>query len=128
MEIIKMNIDYEKVRTRDKIIKTKRQYGFVYLKYKNLIVALRLLDWKHRDIVDFLHEEIDDLKALANIDRVDNNKLMRLVSHWRKNNMIDFDEVTKIKEGIANGAVKSANEVKEVNLFSGEEKQNWNDV
>lgn len=123
-----MNIDYEKVRTRDKIIKTKRQYGFVYLKYKNLIVALRLLDWKHRDIVDFLHEEIDDLKALANIDRVDNNKLMRLVSHWRKNNMIDFDEVTKIKEGIANGAVKSANEVKEVNLFSGEEKQNWNDV
>lgn len=123
-----MNIDYEKVRTRDKIIKTKRQYGFVYLKYKNLIVALRLLDWKHRDIVDFLHEEIDDLKALANIDRVDNNKLMRLVSHWRKNNMIDFDEVTKIKDGIANGAVKSASEVKEVNLFGGEEKQNWNDV
>lgn len=87
------NIDYVKVRGFDAKRKIKKVYGYKFLPYAPFIVACRLLDWRHTEILEFLYSEIEEFKSEDRKDRINNNDLSKMVSYWRANNLIDYNKV-----------------------------------
>lgn len=104
-------IDYSSIRNMVENGATKVGYGARLYKYCSLIVALRLCDLRYRNIVEFLLT-IDDVKALITAHNIDNNKLCKLVSHWRTKDLIDYDEVEEEKKLILGDKYVSATDKK----------------
>ena len=103
------NIDYVRVSGFDAKRKIKKVYGYKFLPYAPFIVACRLLDWRHTEILEFLYSEIEEFKSEGKADRINNNDLSKMVSYWKTNNLIDFNKVDIEKNLIANS---SASEVR----------------
>jgi len=117
------NIDYVKVRGFDAKRKIKKVYGYKFLPYAPFIVACRLLDWRHTEILDFLYSEVEEFRSEEKKDRINNNDLSKMVSYWKTNNLIDYAKVGIEKSLIANS---SSSEVRKetiahndnINIFS----------
>lgn len=101
-------IDYEKLRNFDGKRKLKAVYGYQYLPYCSLIVALKLSDWRYRDVLEFLYTNVDEFIEVAKANRIDNNDLSKMVSYWKKNNLINFDEVGIEREKISQMTVQKS--------------------
>lgn len=98
------NIDYVKVRGFDAKRRIKKVYGYKFLPYAPFIVACRLLDWRHTEILEFLYSEIEEFKSEDRKDRINNNDLSKMVSYWKTNNLIDYNKVGIEKSLIANSS------------------------
>lgn len=102
------NIDYVKVRGFDAKRKIKKVYGYKFLPYVPFIVACRLLDWRHTEILEFLYSEVEEFRNEKKEDRINNNDLSKMVSYWKINNLIDFNKVDIEKSLIANSSSSEA--------------------
>lgn len=115
-----MSIDYVKARGFNSVRKIKKVYGYRYLPFAPFIVACRLLDWRHTEILDFLYSEVEDFKSIELKDRIDNNHLSKMVSYWKSKNLIDFNQVGKEKQLIlGSGENQKETAIKtDVNIFN----------
>jgi hypothetical protein len=88
----------EMTELKEIVVKDRKQkiMGWRFLDYINYIVALREMEVKHRVIADFLNEKL----KLNEKEGITNNDLMAIVSYWKKMNLINFDEVKRIKADI----------------------------
>jgi len=86
------SIDYEQIRKFGKNRTTATGYGAKLYRYCSLIVALRLCDWRYRDIVEYLLS-VNELNSLITAHNIDNQKLCKLVSLWKSKNLIDYERV-----------------------------------
>lgn len=114
------DIDYEKIRQFEKNRTTKVGYGAKLYPYCSLIVALRLCEWKYRDIIEYLYD-IGEINILLTAHKIDNVKLSKLVAGWRTKDLINYDEVEKEKKLILGGSGKKTEnrlmDNKEINIF-----------
>lgn len=94
-------IDYNKLRSFDAQRKKRTVYGYQYLSYCPTIVALKLSDWRYRDVLEFLYTEVEEFIEIPKTNRIDNNDLSKMVSYWKKKKLIDFDQVEIEKKKIA---------------------------
>lgn len=94
-------IDYNKLRSFDAKRKIRTVYGYQYLQYCPTIVALKLSSWRYRDVLEFLYTQVDEFIEIPKTNRIDNKDLTKMVSYWKKNNLIDFDQVEIEKKKIA---------------------------
>lgn len=94
-------IDYNKLRNFDAQRKRRRVYGYQYLPYCPTIVALKLSDWRYRDVLEFLYTEVEEFIEMPKANRIDNNDLSKMVNYWKRKNLIDFVQVETEKKKIA---------------------------
>jgi hypothetical protein len=94
-------IDYTKLKNFDAQRKKRTVYGYKYLQYCPTIVALKLSDWRYRDVLEFLYTEVEEFVEIPKTNRIDNKDLSKMVNYWKGKNLIDFDRVEIEKKKIA---------------------------
>ncbi len=95
-------IDYTKVAQYNVKRMKETSSEVIYYEYATLICALYDMSWTHRDILGFLHSEVEEMRELVPSKRVTNKTLTRYRQGWVKAEMIDIDavkqEVSKLRE------------------------------
>jgi hypothetical protein len=94
-------IDYTKLRGFDADRKKRAVFGYQYLPYCPLIIALKLSGWRYRDVLEFLYTQVEEFTEISKANRIDNHDLTKMVSYWKKNNLIDFAQVDEQKRKVA---------------------------
>lgn len=93
-------IDIDKIKNRDKILRRKRSGIARYEPFCTLICALKIGGWRYAEVLEYVHSEYDDMKAMSQDERVDNVQLTKFVSEWKKRHRIDWESVRELKEKI----------------------------
>lgn len=103
MEILKtltngknmIEINYSKVRELNNERIKSSSWGLRLVPYGPLIFALRVLEWRHREILKFLFEEVDELRKFNEVKPISPDQLSNILSRWKAKGLIDNESITK---------------------------------
>jgi hypothetical protein len=101
------DIDYSKIAEFNRQRKIRSIAGYQYLEYADFIYACRMLNWRHTEILDYLYSYVAELKEISLANRIDNNRLVKLLSYWKGKGLINMKNVSIAKEKIENELYKN---------------------
>lgn len=104
-------IDYAKLKDFDAKRKLKSVLGYQYLPYAPLICALKMSDWRLRDVLEFLYTEVEEFTQIQKENRIDNKDLSKMIIYWRQKNLINFEQVEEEKKKIRGLLVEQKREI-----------------
>lgn len=88
-----LEINYEKVRELNAERLKSNSWSLRLVPYGVLILALRKMEWRHRDILGFLFEEYDDLNKFNELKPISPDQLSNILSRWNAKKLINPESV-----------------------------------
>lgn len=95
-----IKIDINKLRKDVNDIKAASSNSSMYYPYRHLIGALKLGGLRYKNVLEYLYNEYDDLKAIPVSNRINNIKLSDFMSDWKSKGMLVSDEIYELKVSI----------------------------
>lgn len=84
---------YRKLGEKNKEIQAGNRKGIEFYSHRHTVKALVKLKWRYRDIVGFYYENVPGCSVILPANRIDNKRLLKLISEWNTKGYIDSDKV-----------------------------------
>lgn len=108
---------YKKLGEKNKEIQTGNRKGIEFYSHRHTVKALVKLKWRYRDIISFYYENVPGCSTILPGNRIDNKRLLKLISEWNTKGYIDSDKVALEIEKIKNFG-QGGNSQGSVSVFS----------
>jgi hypothetical protein len=90
-----IEINYNRVRELNSERVKANSWGLRLVPYGPLLFALRVLEWRHREILKLLFDEFEDLRKFNEIKPISPDQLSNILSRWKTKGLIDNESINK---------------------------------
>ena len=88
-----LNVDYKELQKLNREKQSASNWSICLITYMHLIVALKKLNWRHREILAYLLSTNQSLYSLNERNPITPDNLSQIIGKWVKKNIVDEKKV-----------------------------------